>query len=864
MLRPSLLARTRAAFAVALVAVSLGLPAIAQQTGTLSGTLKDAIGASIPNATVVLRNEATKVVRNVRGDAEGHFNASGLPAGTYTVEASAPGFALTTRQGVQLTASNTQDLTLTLKVGGANEQITVDAANANSIAAAYAVMDGVLDARSARTEVNSTYIQNYVAPTADYTEVLQNAPGTYSLNANGVGMGDAKMFFRGFSDGNYDITFDGIPWNDTNSPSHHSWAFFPSQFLGGVDFDRSPGSASTVGPTPFGGSINLLSKEMPDVQNIRGGISYGSFNTKLIDVNYDSGNFGGASKRNNVFIDVHHMDSDGYQTFNYQTRNAGALKYQFKFSENKILTGFASVLWLDSNTPNIKGPTRAQVAQYGDNYLLQNTDSTQANYYKYNFYHVPTDFEYVGYKQQLGHGWSLDTKPYTYSYNNKQNYAATPKKGTVSEPNCSTAVSGALPCGTDKLNSYRKYGEITSLSQVSRFGIFRVGMWYEWAATDRFQIPQDPITQVDSALPNFHEQFWTNSYQPYAEYEYHATSKLTLTGGLKFAHYTMDLKQYADNGSTVGSLNGAPYVRNNASYNSVLPSVDANYRIRPNWSVYGQFATGSVIPPSNVFDINQTSTGSSQAAVLKTLPDPSYAKSYQTGSVLKLHRVTLNADVYYVRFGNAYSAPSDPNFVNYTSQGDSVTKGFEGETNVYFGKGLSLFANGTAGTAKYVSQTVGGASNPNYDLWVASTPSNTESLGMTFQDKYLNLGIFNKRIGPMWNDGKYATPSASSGLTLNPVLGTNANQAVPIDPFNVTNMYVNFTMRRGSIFDQTKIRFSVNNLFDQHNITSVNPSGSVSLNRVGYAFAPASGDTVGLLPGRSFMVSFTIGLSPRQ
>ncbi|WP_263410524.1 TonB-dependent receptor [Terriglobus tenax] len=847
--------RTRGFFATALIACTLTVPSPtrAQDTATLSGSLKDAIGASIPNATIVLRNDATKFVRNLHGDSVGHFSVSGIPAGTYTVEASAPGFALTTRQGVVLNGSGTQDVALTLKVGGANEQVTVDASMANSIAASYAVMDGVLDARSARTEINSTYIQNYVSPTADYTEVLQNAPGTYSLNANGVGLGDAKMFFRGFSDGNYDITFDGIPWNDTNSPSHHSWAFFPSQFLGGVDFDRSPGSASTVGPTPFGGSINLLSKEMPDVRNLRGGISYGSFNTKLIDVNYDTGNFGGASKHNNLFVDVHHMDSDGYQTFNYQTRNAGALKYQFKFSENKVLTGFASVLWLDSNTPNIKGPTRAQVAQFGDNYLLQNTDPTQANYYKYNFYHVPTDFEYVGYKQQLGHGWSLDTKPYTYSYNNKQNYAATPKKGTVSEPNCATPVSNALPCGTDKLNSYRKYGEITSLSQVSRFGIFRVGMWYEWAATDRYQIPQDPITQIDSALPNFHEKFWTNTYQPYAEYEYHATNKLTLTGGLKFAHYTMDLKQYADNGSTVGNLNGAAYVRNYASYNSVLPSVDANYRIRPNWSVYGQFATGSVIPPSSVFDINQ-STG---AAVLSTLPKPSYAKSYQTGTVLKLRRLTTSADVYYVRFGNAYSAPSDPNAVNYTSQGDSVTKGFEGETNVYLGKGLSLFANGTAGTAKYVSQLVGGSPNLNYNLWVASTPANTESLGLTYQDKYLNLGMFNKRIGPMWNDGKYASSA-------NPILGTNANQAVPIDPFNVTNMYVNFTVRRGSIFDQTKIRFSVNNLLNQHNITSVNPAGSVPLNRANYSFTPASGDTLGLLPGRSFMVSFTIGLSPRQ
>ena len=812
---------------------------LAQQAGVIGGSVADPMGTGIPRSTVVFRNESTNAVTKISGDGTGHFTSPALPAGKYTVEASAPNFALGTKKGVTVAADHPMQVALTLNVGSVTDQITVEASSSNSVAAQYAPMDGLLDARSARTEVNTAFIQNFSSPVADYTEVMQMTPGVFNINSNGVGLGDAKMFFRGFSDGLYDITFDGIPWNDTNTPSHHSWAFFPSQWLGGVDFDRSPGTASTVGPTPFGGSVNLLSKEMLDVPSIRGGMSYGSFNTILGDFAFDSGNFGGEKKRNNLLVDVHHMSSDGFQTLNRQQRDAGSLKYQYKFSDTKILTGFAGIIRLSANTPNIKGPTTAQVAQYGYNYLLQNTDPTQQNYQAYNTYWVPTDFEYVGYKQQLGKGWYLDTKPYTYSYYNAQYYATQPSGGKpINAANCNPA-KGARPCAVDKLNSYRKYGEITSISNVSKYGTFRTGMWYEWAATDRYQIPSDPISHVDDVLPNFHEKFWTNSYQPFAEYEWHATRALTVTGGFKWAHYNQDLKQYADNGKTVGNLNGAPFVTHSAGYNSYLPSVDANYRIKQNWSVYGQYSTGSVIQPSSVFDV----TG----AVVSTLPKPTGANSYQTGTVLKLRRATLNGDYYYINFQNVYTSSADPNnpsATSYSQAGNQVAKGFEGEANFYLYKGLSLYTNGTVGTTKYVSQMVNGAVNPNYNKWVASTPGNTESLGLTYQQKYLDFGIFNKRVGSMWNDG-------GKGSTV-------INQYVPIDSFNMTNLFFNVTMRKGSFFDQSKLRLSFNNLFDTRATTSLTPALS------GPVYVPNSGDTLGLLAGRSVTVSFVIGLSPRR
>ena len=804
-------------------------------SGTLRGTVIDAKGGALQGAHVALHNAVNTVQRRAISDANGNYSFSDIPGGTYEVDTDAPGFATSMKKDVSVNNGGALDLTVTLKVSDINEQVTVEADASSSIAAQLAPIDARLDARSARTEITNHYIENFTSPVSDYSEIIQQAPGAFSINSNGVGLGDSKTYFRGFADGNYDITFDGIPFNDTNSPTHHSWAFFPSQWIGGVDFDRGPGSASTVGPTPFGGSINLLSKPAEADQNYRFGFSYGSFNTKLYDGNYTTGNFG-PGKKANLSLNLHRMTSDGFQTYNYQQRVGGEVKFQYKFSDTMVLTGFAGVLSLDTNTPNFKGPLRSQVATNGYNYLLNN-DPTSGSYSKYNFYHVPTDFEYVGFKKELGKGWYLDAKPYTYSYNNKQNYANS-QTGAINtacdrEVAATKTLAANYACGTDKLNSYRKYGTISQVNQVSHFGILRVGMWYEWAATDRYQSPQNPRNLAVSAMPNFHEQFWTNTYQPFAEYEWHPTQKLTITGGAKNAHYTMDLKQYADNGKTIGSLNGAAYRRNFAGYNSFLPSGDANYRIRENWSIYGQVATGSVIPPSSVFDTSGT---------VSVTPKPSNALTFQTGTVLKLRRITLDMDYYHTHFQNVYTAIADPNLQTasqYVSSGDSVSKGFEGQTNISLFRGLGFYMNGTVGSARYVSSTVNGLANASLGLWLANTPADTESVGVTYQRRDLDLGMFNKRVGNMWNDN------------------STFNQVVPIDSFNITNLYMNYTVRGGRLLNGSKVRLSFNNLFNDLGITSVTPATKSA------TFAPNAGDALGLLPGRSVTISFTMGLSPK-
>jgi iron complex outermembrane receptor protein len=249
---------------------------------------------------------------------------------------------------------------------------------------------------------------------------------------------------------------------------------------------------------------------------------------------------------------------------------------------------------------------------------------------------------------------------------------------------------------------------------------------------------------------------------------------------------------------------------------------------------------GTIVPPSSVFDV----VGGSVAVT----PKPTGVTTYQSGTVLKLKRVTLSGDVYYISYQNAY-APVTQTSSNVTStdfyaEGNAQTKGFEAEANVYVTSGISFYTNFTVGSANYISSQVPIAGvmspNPGYGLAVANTPSNTEAFGLTYQQKHFDLGIFDKRVGPMWNDN------------------SPYNQVIPINPFSMTNVYFNYVLRNGSHFDQTKFRLSINNLFNAHNIVGVQPSTASP------TFSPLPSDLLQLLPGRSITLTITPGYSSKR
>ncbi len=835
--------RTATTVLVCLIATIIGMSSLHAQggAGSIQGVVLDPRGQAVQGATVVVASPA-KIVQTVVSGADGKFAVTGLAAGTYSVETSATGFGIQVQHNVVVAAGQTANVSVAMTVASVSEEVTVEAEGDSSIAVQNSPVKALLDAASARTEITSGYIRDFTSPVTDFSDITQAAPGTVTWSVNGVGNGQAKTYYRGFADGNYTMTWDGVPFQDSNDPTHHSWAYVPAPAISYVDFDRSPGTASDIGPANFGGSIHMFSPKLGDATTFKGSESYGSFNTNEFLGEFNSGSFG--NHKANFWLEGHHMTSDGYQTNNFQVRTAATTKFNYKFSDKTNLAAVGTFVLVDSNTPN-NDATRAQLAANGDNFLLEsnqlNADgSLNALYYRYYTYHVPTDFEVVTFTTELGKVWKFEAKPYTYSYSNHQHY----QNNQSSETAAVNATSGI-----DKLNQYNRLGQIATFSAASQYGVFRTGAWYEYTTTNRYQIGSNPTTWVDSTvLKNlkFHENFFTESVQPYAEYQLVAIPKWTITAGIKDAYYNMHLKQFAD-GKTVGNLGGAPFVTHSAGYNSWLPSFEANYRIRDNWSAYGQYGRGSVIPPSSVYDV----TGA-QVAVT---PKPIVASTYQGGSVVKLNRVSFDADVYYIHYQNSYSSftPSsgpDNGFTYYYQNPASNTVGVEGETNIALTRSLSVFLNGTYGQAKYESAsavaatatTPAVAASPS--AWVANTPNYTATEGLTYRDKRFDVGFFNKDVGDRWaDDGAY-------------------HQNVPLNPFSMTNVFFNYTVRNGSLFDQSRVKLSVNNLFDNHNQVSISPANSVTGN--GALYTQNAADTIQLLPGRSIMITFQMGFSPKE
>jgi hypothetical protein len=93
---------------------------------SVTGTITDASGAVIPNASVVVSDATTRTVRGATADGAGHYLVDDLTPGNYQVEAQAPGF---TKQqlAVTLAASQRSQANVILQIGQASQTVSVEA-----------------------------------------------------------------------------------------------------------------------------------------------------------------------------------------------------------------------------------------------------------------------------------------------------------------------------------------------------------------------------------------------------------------------------------------------------------------------------------------------------------------------------------------------------------------------------------------------------------------------------------------------------------------------------------------------------------------------------------------------------------------
>lgn len=94
--------------------------------GGISGTVRDASGASVPDATVVVSNDSKGIRRSVETTSAGVFSAPALvPASGYTITVKKNGFATWEVKDVEILVGQTLDFKVSLQVAGTATQVEV-------------------------------------------------------------------------------------------------------------------------------------------------------------------------------------------------------------------------------------------------------------------------------------------------------------------------------------------------------------------------------------------------------------------------------------------------------------------------------------------------------------------------------------------------------------------------------------------------------------------------------------------------------------------------------------------------------------------------------------------------------------------
>jgi hypothetical protein len=119
-------------------------PASAQVTGRITGFVKDAQGASIPNVAVTARMTQQQAATTAHTNNEGFYDMTALPPGDYELTLEATGFQREVRSGINLTVNQNLRVDATLQVGSVESQITVTG-TAPLVDTNTATMSGLID-----------------------------------------------------------------------------------------------------------------------------------------------------------------------------------------------------------------------------------------------------------------------------------------------------------------------------------------------------------------------------------------------------------------------------------------------------------------------------------------------------------------------------------------------------------------------------------------------------------------------------------------------------------------------------------------------------------------------------------------------
>jgi iron complex outermembrane receptor protein len=674
------------------------------------------------------------------------------------------------------------------------------------------------DKGSPQSVVGEAVIRQIASPVGDFGTVANFTPSFVSSSPNGPGFDAAKnMSLRGFVDGQFNITMDGIPFADPDTFTHHSTSYFPTSVLQQVVIDRSPGGAPDLGYASFGGSVNLYSETIPDAARARAFVTYGSFDTGLIGATLNTA-APRESGQTGAIATVEYSQSDGAMSYSAGYKDDIFLKTVTLLGDDARLT---AVLAYDRyRFYNPGSVTTTDVAEIGSSFGYNNDPGT-ANYYRYSSTVRSSDFGYLKFEARPAGAWSVEDKVYTYAYENEGDSL----KGDQTSSPIGSGFAGIDPtdiAGRFTTEDYRVVGNDVRVGYSDRYGTFLLGFWAEhsWQTESRVGVdlttglPYDVNTAAQS--PVYYDfDSHMDTVQPYAQYLWQPIDPLKIRFGVRYRDVTRDFDASVVQNYLPGT-DGTVSRR----VSSTLPSVDATYRVAEGTNILAQVSKGSLVP-SQAFFYTANPAAGNQA-------EPETVLAYQVGIVRQTAAYGIGLDAYDIKFDNYVETVVQYGDTLYLNSGSVLYRGVEAEGHVVLGAGLTAVANASRLRATFQQANMTSSLQHAGDT-IPFAPDYTGLAGLVYAQGPWNASLLAKFIGTEYQ-GKNGSADGS---------------IYKVKAYSYTNATATRIFAGLPGIEKLRLTFGINNLWNSHAVTD----------NAGPAIASPNPDLVNVLARTNFTLS---------
>ncbi len=181
-------------------------------TADIVGTVTDATGAVVPNATVIINNLGTNEKRTGQSNGSGEYTFTLLPVGHYSITVKAPGFQASLTKDLAVEAGDRARADIHLQLGAETTTIEVNASTP-LLQADNATVSSTVTARA---------VQDLPLNGRNYVQLVQLVPGANEGPGNGLTSGgrpddrrpSSSFSVNGQDDTLNNTTIDGIDDNE--------------------------------------------------------------------------------------------------------------------------------------------------------------------------------------------------------------------------------------------------------------------------------------------------------------------------------------------------------------------------------------------------------------------------------------------------------------------------------------------------------------------------------------------------------------------------------------------------------------------------------------------------------------------------